>query len=131
MQDTIIWVITIFITSLCHKLKFYNPFIYDFVNLWYLKLGLWSELGFPMNETLREKMRISETFWRNFTLFWKKRKAETKQNFANIFWRKCEMRKCENFVKSMSFIDSTINYSKELVEFSAMIAQYLKFYYVI
>ena len=38
--------------------------------------------------------------------------------------------KCENFVKTMSFIAATVNCSKEL-EFSALKAQYLKFYYVI
>ena len=34
---------------------------------------------------------------------------------------------CENFVKTMSFIAATINGSKELVEFSALIAEYFKF----
>ena len=42
-----------------------------------------------------------------------------------------ENAKCENFVKTMNFIAATINSSKELVEFSALIAQYFKFYYVI
>ena len=37
---------------------------------------------------------------------------------ANIF------AKCEHFVKTMSFIAATINCSKELEEFSALIAQY-------
>ena len=39
--------------------------------------------------------------------------------------------KCENFVKIMSFVVATINCSEELVEFYAVIAQYLKVYYVI
>ena len=42
-----------------------------------------------------------------------------------------ENTKCENFVKTMSVIAATINCLKELVEFSALIPQYLKFYYVI
>ena len=48
--------------------------------------------------------------------------------FTNIF-AKCEtiLAKCENFVKTMSFIAATINCSKELVKFSALIAQYLNF----
>ena len=38
---------------------------------------------------------------------------------------KCEniFTKCENFVKTMSFIAVTINCSEELVEFSALIVQ--------
>ena len=42
-----------------------------------------------------------------------------------------EMENCENFVKTMSFIAATVNCSEELVEFSALIAEYFKFYYVI
>ena len=42
-----------------------------------------------------------------------------------------EMQNCENFVKTMSFMATTINCLKEEVEFSALIAQYLKYYYVI
>ena len=42
-----------------------------------------------------------------------------------------ENAKCENFVKTMSVIAATINCPKELVEFSALIPQYLKFYYFI
>ena len=57
-------------------------------------------------------VRISQTFSRNFAFF-------------------RENAKCENFVKTMSVIAATINCSKELVEFSALIPQYLKFYYVI
>ena len=38
------------------------------------------------------------------------------------------LRKCKNFVKTMSFTAATINCLKEFVEFSALIAQYLKFY---
>ena len=34
-------------------------------------------------------------------------------------------------MKTMSVIDASINCPKELVEFSALIPQYLKFYYVI
>ena len=56
--------------------------------------------------------RISQTFSRNFAFF-----------RENAKW--------ENFVKTMSVITATINSSKELVEFSALIPQYLKFYYVI
>ena len=37
----------------------------------------------------------------------------------------------ENFVKTMSITAAIINCSKELVEFSALIPQYLKFYYFI
>ena len=49
--------------------------------------------------------------------FAKINEAKTNRNF-------CEMRKfCENHE---SFIALTINCSKELVEFSALIAQYLK-----
>ena len=39
--------------------------------------------------------------------------------------------KCENVVKAMSFKAAIINCLKELVEFSVLIAQYLKFSYVI
>ena len=62
--------------------------------------------------------RISQTFSRNFAFF---RKYKLSENEA----------KYENFVKTMSFIAATISCLKELVEFSALIAQYLKFYYVI
>ena len=41
-----------------------------------------------------------------------------------------ENAKCENFVKTISVIAATIICSKDLVQFSALIAQYLKFYYV-
>ena len=44
-------------------------------------------------------------------------------HFANFF------AKCENFVKTIIFIAATISCLKELVEFSALIAQYLKFFY--
>ena len=47
-----------------------------------------------------------------------------KKNFA-------KMRNAQNFKKTMSVIAATINCPKELVEFSALIPQYLKFYYVI
>ena len=62
------------------------------------------------------------------------RKFHENAKCENIFVKCKNMkisRKCENFVKTMSFIAATINCSKELVEFSALIAQYLKFYYVI
>ena len=42
-----------------------------------------------------------------------------------------ENAKRENLVKTMSVKAATINCSKELVEFSALIPQYLKCYYVI
>ena len=79
--------------------------------------GKTAKLGFPTNETFREKMHF----------FAKINEAKTKRNAkcGNIF------AKCENFVKTVTFIVATINCSKELVEFSALIAQYLKFYYVI
>ena len=59
-----------------------------------------------------------QTFSRNFA---KVNEAKFLENekYENIF------AKCENFVKTMT----TINCSEELVEFSALIAQYLKFYY--
>ena len=57
-----------------------------------------------------------------------------KKVFATFFFAKIQnakiSRKYENFVKTMSVIAATINYSKELVEFSALIPQYLKFYFV-
>ena len=83
-------------------------------------------------------VRISQTFLRNFVFFrenkWSEisRKCETRKFWGNIF-AKCEnfmkMRKCKNFVKTMSVIASTINCSKELVELSALIPQYLKFWW--
>ena len=77
-------------------------------------------LGFLANETFREKM---QTYSRNFAFF--------RENKLSKISRKAISRKCENFVKTMSVIAATINCSKELLEFSALIPQYLKFYYVI
>ena len=59
-----------------------------------------------------------------------KRFAKKCENFRSHFTKK-NYAKCENFVKTMSVIAATINCSKKLVEFSALIPQYLKFYYVI
>ena len=66
------------------------------------------QVGFPANENAK----ISKKYFREMRRF-------------------RENAKCENFVKTMSAIAATINYLKELVEFSALIPQYLKFYYVI
>ena len=90
--------------------------------------GKTAKLWFPANETFREKMRkFSVTFRKLFReishFFAKINEAKTKRNAkcGNIF------AKCKNFVKTVTFIDATINCSIEL----ALIAQYLKFYYVI
>ena len=74
-------------------------------------------------------VRISETFSRNFAFFRENKLSENEAKFREFFSR--ENAKCENFVKTMSVIAATINCSKELVKFSALIPQYLKFYYVI
>ena len=52
------------------------------------------------------------------------KKAKIRENISE----KCEKNftKCENFVKIMSYIAATIICLEELVEFSALIAQYLK-----
>ena len=57
-----------------------------------------------------------------------RKNAKKMQQFLFAFRKNA---KCENFVKTMSVIAATINCSKELVEFSALIPQYLKFYHVI
>ena len=61
-------------------------------------------------------------------LFAKRKRAKT---FLEKMRKFFEDTKCENFMKTLSVIAATINCSKELVEFSALIPQYLKFYYVI
>ena len=61
-------------------------------------------LGFPVDETFREKMR-------KFSF-----------SFCKLFR--------ENFVKTMNVTAATINCSKKLVE-KNLIPQYLKFYHVI
>ena len=49
-----------------------------------------------------------------------------KRNFAKMRkFRENIFAKCENFVKTMSVITATIKSSKELVEFFALIPQYL------
>ena len=81
-----------------------------------LKLVNYTQLGFPANETFREKMlRCSVAFCKN-----KSDEAKFRENNKYIF------AKCENFVNTMSFIVATIIRRKE---FSALIAQYLKFSY--
>ena len=93
------------------------------------------ELGFPANETFCEKMRkFSVAFLKLFcvTSHFFAKINEAKFFFAKIqnakIWRITKIsRKYKNFVKTMSFIAATINCSKELVEFSAWIAQYFKF----
>ena len=54
-----------------------------------------------------------------------------KMRKLSIAFRENIFAKCVNFVKTMSFIAATINSPKELMEFSALIAQYFKFYYVL
>ena len=74
-------------------------------------------LGFPVDETFREKMRkFSFSFCKLF-----------REKFAKKI---CEFFFRENFVKTMNVTAATINCSKKLVE-KNLIPQYLKFYHVI
>ena len=75
----------------------------------------------------------AKIFSRISHFFEKINEAKTKRNFAKINFAKFFRDNAigENFVKTMSVKAATINCSKELVELSALIPQYLKFYYVI
>ena len=92
------------------------------------------KIGFPANETFREKMRKFSFAFRK--LFRENKYGENETKFREIliffafrklrkYFRKMrkfrENAKCENFVKTMSVIAATINCSKELVKFSALI----------
>ena len=69
--------------------------------------------------------KICENFCSHFAnfAFFRENKAKFREN---NFRKNGE---CENFVKTMSVLAATINCSKELVEFSTLIPQNLKFYY--
>ena len=82
------------------------------------------ELGFPANETFREKMQKFSFAFRK--LFHENKSSENEANFHKMQNFR-ENAKRENLVKTMSVKAATINCSKELVEFSALIPQYLKF----
>ena len=58
-----------------------------------------------------------------------KRHAKKGEDFLSHFEKinEAKMRKCENFGKTMSFIAATNNCSKELVEFSGLMAQIRSF----
>ena len=67
---------------------------------------------------------------RTFSFAFRKlfREKKMKRKRSKISRKKIrENAKCENYVKTMSVIAVTINCSKELVEFSALIPQYLQF----
>ena len=85
-------------------------------------------LGFPANKTFRDKMRkflvtFCKLFHEILHFFPKINKAKTKWNFEKIFSRNAKI-----LWKPWAAI---IYCLKELVEFSALIAQYLKLYYII
>ena len=76
-----------------------------------LFLSMWSGLGLPANENFREKMR-------KFLFIFRKLFCE--KNFAK-----------KNSAKTISVVAALINCEKMVVEFSALIAQNYKFYYII
>ena len=70
-----------------------------------------------------------QTFSQNFAFFHENKRSANEAKFRENMKREnfCKNAKCENFVKTMSFIIAAkINCSKKLVEFSANTAQYLK-----
>ena len=88
-------------------------------------------VGFPKRFGKNAKIfdRILQTFSQNFAFFHENKRSANEAKFRENMKREnfCKNAKCENFVKTMSFIIAAkINCSKKLVEFSANTAQYLK-----
>ena len=116
--------------SLCHKLKFSNPFILqtDGVILWYFKLRLvnltefivWNilgiqhvlGLGFPSNETFRRKFLFTfRKLFREILHFFHKNEGSEK---CEIFFGKCEnIFEKKISAKTIIVVAATINCAKK------------------
>ena len=62
---------------------------------------------------------------KNAKIFGRISQKKISQKYFREMRKFCENAKCENFVKTRNVLAATINCSKELVEFSALIPQYL------